>query len=68
MSGTKGVAMSAGSKKDEIYVGFLLILLSFLYLSHLADELQARALKETAPPSASSEGQSPASTSPKEFS
>lgn len=35
----KGVAMSAGRKMlKELYVGFLLLLLSFLYLSHLTRE------------------------------
>lgn len=35
----KGVAMSTGRQLlKEIYVGFLLLLLSFLYLSHLSSE------------------------------
>jgi hypothetical protein len=35
------VAMSTGRKwKKEIYVGFLLFLLSFLYLSHLTQQFQ----------------------------
>ena len=38
----KGVAMSAGRRwREEIYVGFLLFLLSFLYLSHLTSEFRS---------------------------
>jgi hypothetical protein len=41
----KGVAMSAGRHWiKELYVGFLLLILSFLYLSHLSTELRTREL------------------------
>jgi hypothetical protein len=48
MNGTKGVAMSAGrSWIREFYVGFLLLALTFLYLSHLNTELsEANLLNE----------------------
>ena len=44
LNGTKGVAMSAGrSWIKEFYVGFLLLVLTFLYLSHLnLEEVNAR--------------------------
>ncbi len=41
----KGVAMSAGRHWiKEFYVGFLLLLLSFLYLSHLSAEFRSAEL------------------------
>lgn len=43
----KGVAMSAGRHwLKEFYVGFLLLLLSFLYLSHLNRELRQAELRD----------------------
>ena len=43
----KGVAMSAGRPWiKEIYVGFLLLLLSFLYLSHLNDEYKRAEIQD----------------------
>jgi len=43
----KGVAMSAGRHWiKELYVGFLLLLLSFLYLSHLNAEYQRADLQD----------------------
>ncbi len=45
----KGVAMSAGREQaKELYVGFLLLLLSFLYLSHLTAELRQAVFTEEA--------------------
>lgn len=50
--------MSTGRKwQKEIYVGFLLFLLSFLYLSHLTAQLQAIPVKVVAPPNANAEEQ-----------
>jgi hypothetical protein len=46
MNGTKGVAMSAGRNWiKEYYFGFLLLALSFLYLSHLAAEYRRTELE-----------------------
>jgi hypothetical protein len=43
----KGVAMSAGRHwAKEIYVGFLLLILSFLYLSHLTTEFRKAELND----------------------
>ncbi|MGZ3700949.1 MAG: hypothetical protein ACXWSD_04160, partial [Bdellovibrionota bacterium] len=43
----KGVAMSAGRQWiKELYVGFLLLALSFLYLSHLNTEYRKAALSD----------------------
>jgi hypothetical protein len=43
----KGVAMSAGRHwVKELYVGFLLLLLSFLYLSHLNTEYRRAEIQD----------------------
>jgi len=47
MNGMKGVAMSAGRHWiKEFYVGFLLLVLSFLYLSHLTAEYRQAELED----------------------
>lgn len=48
--------MSTGRNwKKEIYVGFLLFLLSFLYLSHLSQEFQPVHVHVVTPPNANAE-------------